>query len=141
VNTLLSVIDNGVGTSLVRKDATDLGGGSGTLLMNSWTCAADMRFWKDAEGFVSFLAYAVAPAAAQTDVQIGLLPAGFRPAALEAFVLLGSDNLTGAKVPVYCGITPAGLIVMTKAATTNTALVGMTPIRFIAKREGYDPGY
>lgn len=141
VNTLLNVVDNGLGTSLVRKDATDLGGGSGTLLMNSWTCAADLRFWKDAEGFVNFLAYAVAPAAAQTEVQIGTLPAGFRPAALEAFVLLGSDNLTGAKVPVYCGITQAGLIVMTKAATTNTALVGMTPIRFIAKREGYDPGY
>jgi hypothetical protein len=140
-NTLLSVIDNGVGTSLVRKDATDLGGGSGTLLMNSWTCAADMRFWKDAEGFVNFLSYAVAPAAAQTDVQIGLLPVGFRPAALETFMLLGSDNLTGAKIPVYCGITQAGIIVMTKAATTNGALVGMTPIRFIAKREGYDPGY
>jgi hypothetical protein len=141
VNTLLNVVDNGLGTSLVRKDATELGGGSGTLLMNSWTCAADLRFWKDAEGFVNFLSYAVAPAAAQTDVQIGTLPVGFRPAAIETFVLLGSDNLTGAKVPVYCAITQAGLIVMTKAATTNTALVGMTPVRFVAKREGYDPGY
>jgi len=41
----------------------------------------------------------------------------------------------------YCAITTAGLILMTKAATTNGALVGMTPIRFVTKREGYDPGY
>jgi hypothetical protein len=141
VNTLLNVVDEGLGTSMIRKEATELGGASTTMLVNGWTCAAALRFWKDSDGFVNFLAYAVAPAAAQTDVQIGALPEGFRPAALETFVLLGSDNLTGAKIPVYCGITEAGLIVMTKGATTNTALVGMTPVRFIAKRESYDPGY
>lgn len=133
VRPLLTISDSGVGTSGVRKTAVALGGASTTALINSWTCAADVRFVKD-EDEVHFESYAIAPGSTQTDVVIGTLPAGFQPAQQEAFTL--AADVAGAAATARAIINTNGTIQVSCAAS---AVVYLSGIRFRAKQSGYDP--
>jgi len=137
---LLNVNDGGFGTGFVRKGAVALGGASATALLNSWTCSAS-TFFRRVGGSVEFAGWADGPAAAQNSVTIGTLPVGFRPAVEESFAVSGFDLGTGAMVSGLVQVLTDGSIVCTRPASTNVVRIGLSPLRFIAKRERYEPGY
>lgn len=141
VNALLAVTDAGVGTSNVRKDATALGGANSTTLVNG-TCSPDLRFVKNADGVVTFTSgYVVAPTSVWADVTIGTLPVGFRPPSdFAAFAVTGMD-LAGGKVVAEVVVAAVGTVQISKPVTTGNCWIPLTGISFIAKRDGYDPGY
>ncbi|WP_062770392.1 right-handed parallel beta-helix repeat-containing protein [Sphingopyxis terrae] len=140
VNDLLTVNDGGVGTRRVRNNAQALGGSSSTALQNSWTCAASM-YAQIIDDEVRFSGYADGPSSAQNAVQIATLPAGMRPQVEEIFELPGYDVGTGARVAALCQVQTDGDIIMTRASSTNSVRIGLAPLRFVAARTGYDPGY
>jgi hypothetical protein len=137
---LLIVDDNGTGTAFVRKGAVALGGASPTALINSWTCSAN-TFFRLIDGVVEFAGWADGPAAAQNSVTIGTLPVGFRPTIDEQFPIIGFDLGTGATVTGLLQVLENGSLVCTRPASTNNVRLGLSTVRFVAKKPGYEPGY
>lgn len=144
-NKMIAVTDNGKGTRGVRKHASAMGAGSDTTLIElGWSTTTDMFFEKDSKDELTFQGLVTGPNIAQSEKVIGQLPLGFRPASTERVTLYGFNLSDGTKQTVYCDIEPVnGYISMTYAAPSSGGqlAIGMSPIRFIAKYEDYQPGY
>ena len=145
VGDLLVVADNGIGTSNVRKSATALGGPNPETLLNGWACHPAMRFFKDASNHTVFSGEAFAPGLRQGGVTVGVLPIGFRPVADEQFALAATDPATMERRIAFCDVLAASGEIRIGAVidgqSTGRLRVGLAGIRFLAKREGYNPGY
>lgn len=140
VNSLIEIEDSGTGTSGVRLGASRIGGSGTTSLDNGWTCS-DGTYAHKVDGEVRFMGWATGPAAAQNEVVIATLPEGFRPPVDCPFPIAGYDLGTGAAVSGLVLVLTTGAVICTRPASTNSVRIGLGPIRFVAKRQGYDPSY